>query len=181
MVTEPLRHQLITFRAERWARFCSVRTGKQFTALCRRPQPAIKLFFYIPGIRILLMTTQSFSATEEELELATQILVTRGCNGDNGVLQADQAKEVFNRSKLPPATLRVIWNMSNETGNHILSKHEIAKALRLIGWAQAGVMLSEKLSVTGMSSLKHNLGFGYDTRDTSFPNRWFVQLVRFQP
>ena len=114
------------------------------------------------------MTTQTFFATEEELELATQILVARGRNGtssasaisaaDNndahagrgGSLQGDQAKEVFNRSSLPPATLRVILNMSNENGDGVFSKHEIAKALRLIGWAQAGEMLSEKLLTVGM-------------------------------
>ena len=99
------------------------------------------------------MTMQTFSATEEELELSTQIFVTRGCNGDDGALQGDQAKEVFNRSALPFTTLRDIWNMSNENGNGVLSKHEMAKALRLMGWAQAGEMLSEKLLTVGM--LKH--------------------------
>jgi len=109
------------------------------------------------------MTTQTFFAIEEELELATQILVARGRNGTSsasanndahagrgGSLQGDQAKEVFNRSSLPPATLRVILNMSNENGDGVFSKHEIAKALRLIGWAQAGEMLSEKLLTVGM-------------------------------
>ena len=109
------------------------------------------------------MTTQTFFATKEELELATQILVTRGRNGASsadydeadagggeGSLQGDQAKDVFNRSSLPPATLRVIWNMSSEMGNGVLLKHEIAKALRLIGWVQAGEMLSEKLLSIGM-------------------------------
>ena len=118
------------------------------------------------------MTTQTFAATEDELELATRILITRGCNGTStsspsassssdvnngnddgegeGTLQGDQAKEVFNRSALPFATLRVIWNMSSEKGNGSLEKHEIAKALRLIGWVQAGEMLSERLLAVGV-------------------------------
>lgn len=97
------------------------------------------------------MTRQSFSATDEELELATQILVSRGCDATDGVLQGDQAKEVFNRSALPFPTLRDIWSLANENGTGVLSKHEIVKAMRLIGWVQAGEMLSEKLLVVGMS------------------------------
>ena len=111
------------------------------------------------------MTTETFTATEDELELATRILVTRGSNATStssssdannyyddgeGALQGDQAKEVFNRSALPFATLRVIWNMSSEKGNGTLEKHEIAKALRLIGWVQAGERLSERLLAVGV-------------------------------
>jgi hypothetical protein len=47
--------------------------------------------------------------------------------------------------------------MSSGNGNGVLSKQELAAALRLIGWVQAGDMLSEKLLAVGMLS-------GYDAR-----------------
>jgi hypothetical protein len=40
--------------------------------------------------------------------------------------------------------------MSSEKGNGVLEKHEIAKALRLMGWVQAGEILTENLLAVGV-------------------------------
>lgn len=94
--------------------------------------------------------SHSFSATPPELALAKHILVSRGLSADDGVLQGEQAKEVFNRSGLPFATLRAVWNLASEEENGVLGKREIARALRLIGWVQAGEMVSEGLLAVGV-------------------------------
>lgn len=93
------------------------------------------------------MVTQVFSATEEELSLALQILDTWGTNG---VLKGENAKTVFNRSALPYDTLRAIWGMSDGNASGNLSKDEVAKALRLMGWAQTGKGMHESLLASGM-------------------------------
>ena len=90
---------------------------------------------------------QAFSATEEELDLALQLLDTWGTNG---VLKGENAKVIFNRSGLPHDTLRVIWGISDGNASGDLSKDEVAKALRLMGWAQTGERVHEGLLASGM-------------------------------
>jgi len=93
--------------------------------------------------------TQAFYATEEEIGLATDILASLGLDTETGVLQGEQAREIFTLSALPPTTLRDIWIHADTNGNGELSKHEISMALRLIGWVQSGESLRSGLLAKG--------------------------------
>lgn len=94
--------------------------------------------------------TQAFHATEEELGLATQILASLGVDADNGVLHGEPARTIFIKSALPSLSLRDIWDISDTNKNGELSKVELAMALRLIGWVQAGEMLRIGLLAKGI-------------------------------
>lgn len=62
-----------------------------------------------------------------------------------GVVTGDAAVKVFDGAKLQPAVLAEIWSMADDENNGWLSKKGVAKAVRLIGWAQAGRKVSEDL------------------------------------
>ncbi|KAJ3506098.1 hypothetical protein NLJ89_g7060 [Agrocybe chaxingu] len=62
--------------------------------------------------------------------------------------RGEQARDVFNRSGLPFVVLRDVWAMADENGSGDLEKREIAIALRLIGWVQAGEGLRKELLAT---------------------------------
>jgi hypothetical protein len=88
--------------------------------------------------------TSTFAATEEEEELATQVLVLKNCH-TAGVLNPDAAIDVFKRSGLSFDILRDIWTISDMNRSGDFSKEELTMALRLMGWVQAGEALHESL------------------------------------
>ena len=95
------------------------------------------------------MTSQTsdpatFTATEEEEQLATQILVIKSCH-TTGILNADAAIDIFKRSGLPIEVLRDIWTLSDRTRSGDFSRDELTVAVRLMGWVQAGETLHERL------------------------------------
>ena len=95
------------------------------------------------------MTSQTdpaatFTATEEEEQLATQILILKSCH-TTGILNADAAIDVFKRSGLPFEVLRDIWTLSDTNRSGDFSKDELTVAVRLMGWVQAGERLHEGL------------------------------------
>lgn len=90
----------------------------------------------------------TLTASASELELATQVLATAHCD-ETGVLNAQAAIDVFGRSGLSFEQLRDIWTLVDQTQSGELSKSELAAALRLIGWAQAGKPLHADLLATG--------------------------------
>ncbi|CAA7267237.1 unnamed protein product [Cyclocybe aegerita] len=105
------------------------------------------------------MTSQLFTPTEEELELAAHILASKGLDGSDSrpgsssgkrepAIKGEQARDIFNRSGLPFVVLRDVWAMADENGSGDLEKREIAIALRLIGWVQAGEGLRKELLAT---------------------------------
>jgi hypothetical protein len=89
------------------------------------------------------MTLKDFSASEDELNLANQILLLSDCQG--GVLKADAAIHTFQRSGLSQTILRDIWNMADENASGDLTIVQLGAAIRLMGWVQAGEPLEGSL------------------------------------
>ena len=90
------------------------------------------------------MSLKAFSASEDEINLANQILLLSNCQeGDS--LKSDVAFDVFTRSGLSYDILCEIWRMTDENNNGELTIHELAAAIRLMGWAQAGESLEKSL------------------------------------
>ncbi|KAF9477811.1 hypothetical protein BDN70DRAFT_90513 [Pholiota conissans] len=90
------------------------------------------------------MSSQTFLASDEEVELARQLLKVAECE-QAGALHADVAVDIFGRSRLTVEQLRDIWNLADKNGSGDLSIEELAMAIRLMGWAQAGESLHENL------------------------------------
>ncbi|KIM46718.1 hypothetical protein M413DRAFT_440303 [Hebeloma cylindrosporum] len=85
-----------------------------------------------------------FTATEEEEQLATQILVIKNCH-TTGILNADAAIDIFKRSGLSVEMMRDIWTLSDKNRSGDFSRDELTVALRLMGWVQTGETLHEGL------------------------------------
>jgi epidermal growth factor receptor substrate 15 len=81
----------------------------------------------------------SFTPTLAEVALVTQIFL-KADPQKKGILTGDAALEVFGpqRAKLPLTILAAIWSIVDGSGNGLLSRKEIAIAVRLMGWAQKG-------------------------------------------
>ena len=90
------------------------------------------------------MTLKAFSASEDEMSLANQILLFSNCQ-ESGALKSDAAIDIFKRSGLSNTILRDIWNMADENASGNLTIHELAAAIRLMGWVQVGESLDESL------------------------------------
>ncbi|KAJ2925255.1 hypothetical protein H1R20_g11821, partial [Candolleomyces eurysporus] len=83
-------------------------------------------------------------ATEEENAFADEILRQTYCN-QTGLLTADAAVEVFNRSGLSRYELRDIWGLADADSNGVLTRDELLVALRVMGWVQSGKSFVESL------------------------------------
>jgi epidermal growth factor receptor substrate 15 len=90
------------------------------------------------------MTLKAFSASEDEMSLANQILLFSNCQ-ESGALKPDAAIDIFKRSGLSITILRDIWNMADENASGNLTIHELTAAIRLMGWVQVGESLDESL------------------------------------
>ena len=99
----------------------------------------------------LTMLSEEFSATDEELQLSSRLLETNNWhNADR--LSVDAAISIFKQSGLTFKQLRDIWTIADKEGSGSLSKHELAVAIRLMGWVQAGQPLHEDLLASGVLS-----------------------------
>jgi epidermal growth factor receptor substrate 15 len=85
-----------------------------------------------------------FFPTPPELAVVSQIF-SQADPLKTGVLAGDVAVRVFDGAKLPPTTLRTIWNISDEDDKGLLHKRGVAIAVRLIGWAQNGEEINKDL------------------------------------
>jgi epidermal growth factor receptor substrate 15 len=94
--------------------------------------------------KLLLNPMPGFAATPGEQSLAAQIFTL--ADAKDGILRGDVAVRIFGGAKLPPATLREIWNIADDENNGWLSKKGVALALRLMGWAQKGEQISAALA-----------------------------------
>jgi hypothetical protein len=96
------------------------------------------------------MTSQTdratFTATEEEEQLATQVLIIKNCH-TTGILNTDAAIDIFKRSGLPDEMLSDIWTLSDKNRSGDFSRDELTVAFRYMGWVQAGETLHEGLLV----------------------------------
>ncbi|KAF6764142.1 hypothetical protein DFP72DRAFT_415005 [Ephemerocybe angulata] len=107
----------------------------------------------------------TFAATPEELELIAEILTfTR--SEMSRIVSTEAAIDVFERSDLKRNDLKEIWRLADKDRNGMLTSKELAVALRLIGWVQAGEPLAEHLielpgplpTLKGISDVEKRLG-----------------------
>ncbi|THV05414.1 hypothetical protein K435DRAFT_105135 [Dendrothele bispora CBS 962.96] len=84
----------------------------------------------------------SFIPTPDELFLAERILSTQK---KSDVLEPDAAVEILRDCGLSHEVLAEVWNMADEGPKGYLLARDVALALRLIGWAQAGEKITENL------------------------------------
>ena len=94
----------------------------------------------------LPMTLKDFSASEDEMNLANKFFSLSNSQ-EGGVLKSDAAIDIFQRSGLSYSILRDIWNMVDENATGNLLIHELAAAIRLMGWVQAGEVLEDSLLI----------------------------------
>ena len=92
------------------------------------------------------MSLKAFSPSEDELILASQILLITDCQ-QSGALKADAAIDIFKRSGLSYPILRDIWSIADENASGDLNIRELAAAIRLMGWVQAGEVLQQSLLI----------------------------------
>ena len=92
------------------------------------------------------MTLKGFSPSEDEMNLANQILLLCDCQ-QSGALKSDAAIDIFKRSGLSYPILRDIWNIADENASGDLTVLELAAAIRLMGSVQAGEALEESLLI----------------------------------
>ncbi|KAF8903342.1 hypothetical protein CPB84DRAFT_1774611 [Gymnopilus junonius] len=88
--------------------------------------------------------TSGFKATDEEHQLAAQILVMTECH-EARTLSSEAAIDIFKRSGLSFTILRDIWSIADKNGSGDLSLDELAVAIRLMGWVQMGEALDDGL------------------------------------
>ncbi|KIM88114.1 hypothetical protein PILCRDRAFT_248113 [Piloderma croceum F 1598] len=86
----------------------------------------------------------SFTPSSAELGLVTQI-IAKADSQKLGLLTGDAALKVFEGTKLPPTILREIWSIADEGNNGWLAHKEVAIAVRLMGWAQKGEVVTKAL------------------------------------
>ena len=92
------------------------------------------------------MTLKGFSPSEDEMNLANQILILTDCQ-QGGALKPDAAIDIFKSSGLSYPILRDIWNIADDSASGDLTILELAAAIRLMGWVQAGEALKESLLI----------------------------------
>ncbi|KAF9010068.1 hypothetical protein BDQ17DRAFT_1421344 [Cyathus striatus] len=90
------------------------------------------------------MVFATFAPTENERSLAAYIL--KFTNSDKlGHMPGDLAVDVFQRTGLPVTVLSDIWNIADKDNDGSISENELAIAIRLMGWAQSGEIVTRKL------------------------------------
>ncbi|KAJ7283472.1 hypothetical protein C8J57DRAFT_736117 [Mycena rebaudengoi] len=82
--------------------------------------------------------------TPDEAALVAS-LFSSGSPHKLGVLTGDAALELFRYTNLPPRILGEVWNLADNDRAGSLSPARTEVAVRLIGWAQAGVQLTPDL------------------------------------
>lgn len=85
-----------------------------------------------------------FVPSPQEVALVNQIF-TQTDSQKIGVVTGEAAVKIFGGSKLPPSVLAEIWNLSDEDNKGVLTRKDVAVAVRLLGHAQRGETISEAL------------------------------------
>ncbi|KAJ7667682.1 hypothetical protein DFH06DRAFT_1183267 [Mycena polygramma] len=81
----------------------------------------------------------TFTPSEEETALVARLFAT-GEPHKLGVLTGDVALELFSKTNLSAQVLSDIWTIADKDAHGWLSPRQTAVAVRLIGWAQVGVV-----------------------------------------
>ncbi|KAJ6567192.1 hypothetical protein DFH09DRAFT_454144 [Mycena vulgaris] len=86
----------------------------------------------------------NFTPSAAESALVAQ-LFARGEPHKLGVLTGGAALDLFSKTNLSDQVLSEIWSIADKDGHGWLSPRQTAVAIRLIGWAQAGVKATPEL------------------------------------
>ena len=79
------------------------------------------------------------------LNRGCQILVHWGDPFDNGYITVRAAERILSGSNLPADVLNSIWDIANVEESETFARHCVGAAVRLIGYAQNGMAISEEL------------------------------------
>lgn len=93
-----------------------------------------------------------FSASVEELGLVSRILA-RADPQNLGFVTGDAAIDILGGSGLSLRILGEIWDIADEESKGHLSEKGLAIAVRLIGWAQKGEIITQALVNKRIESL----------------------------
>ncbi|KAH8830588.1 hypothetical protein DL96DRAFT_1554013 [Flagelloscypha sp. PMI_526] len=86
--------------------------------------------------------------SDDELHIVDCVFATAGLQGHD-LLPGSQAVKVFEGTGLHESVLREIWQISNvENKGPYLSREGVARAIRLMGWAQQGSEVNASLTET---------------------------------
>ncbi|KAL0580926.1 hypothetical protein V5O48_001120 [Marasmius crinis-equi] len=88
----------------------------------------------------------SLSPSPDETTLTERVLQSTG-SSENDHLGPEAAVELFLSSGLTPEVLAEIWRIADVGEKGFLSRDEVTVALRLVGWAQRGVVVTAELTV----------------------------------
>ena len=90
-----------------------------------------------------------------------------------GVVTGEAAVKIFGGTRLPPAVLAEIWNLADDDNKGVLTRKDVAVAIRLLGHAQRGDRVTEA------HILKRESSRPSPTHSVAEP--YASQLVRFPP
>jgi len=88
--------------------------------------------------------SSDFTPSQAELALTNKIF--EKCDPKKlGIITGDTAVGVFNGTKLSAVTLGEVWAIADKETNGFLTRKGVSIALRLMGHAQRGELVSEAL------------------------------------
>lgn len=85
-----------------------------------------------------------FTPSPQEVALVNQIFAQADAQ-KLGVVTGEAAVKIFGGTKLPPSTLAEVWNLADDDNKGVLTRKDVAVAVRLLGHAQRGERISESL------------------------------------
>lgn len=85
-----------------------------------------------------------FTPSPQEVALVNQIFTQAGAQ-KIGVVTGEAAVKIFSGSKLSPTVLAEVWSLADEDNKGVLTRKDVAVAIRLLGHAQRGERVSEEL------------------------------------
>lgn len=88
------------------------------------------------------LAMSKFSPSPQEVSLVNQIFAQADTQ-KIGVVTGEAAVKVFSGSKLSPSVLAEIWNLADEDKKGVLTRKDVAVAVRLLGHAQRGERVAE--------------------------------------
>ncbi|THG98918.1 hypothetical protein EW026_g3354 [Hermanssonia centrifuga] len=83
-----------------------------------------------------------FTPSPQEVALVNQIFIQADAQ-KLGVVNGDAAVKVFSGTKLSPTVLAEIWNLADDDNKGVLTRKDVAVAIRLLGHAQRGERVTE--------------------------------------
>ncbi|KAF7800250.1 hypothetical protein EIP86_011497 [Pleurotus ostreatoroseus] len=113
---------------------------------------AVALAFVLSSLHLVLVlvlhpgppSMSKFTPSPQEVALVNQIF-TQADAQKIGVVTGEAAVKIFSGSKLAPTVLAEIWNLADDDHKGVLTRKDVAVAVRLLGHAQRGERVSEEL------------------------------------